>query len=50
MSKEDKYGLAGVLLCSGLAWFDAWWRPFWIVCAVLLAVWTVGSLLNRQRR
>jgi len=49
MSKEDRYGLFGAIFCTGLAYFDDWWRSFWIVCAVALTAWTIASLWSRSR-
>lgn len=48
LTKDDSYGLAGIVLCSALAWYDEWWQPFWIAGAILLGVWTAVSLLSRQ--
>lgn len=49
MDKDDKYGLAGVIFCSAMAWYDEWWRPFWASGAILLGVWTAIAMLRRDR-
>jgi hypothetical protein len=50
VSKDDKFGLAGVIFCSVLAWFDEQWRPFWAAGAVVMGVWTAISVMQRGRR
>jgi hypothetical protein len=50
VSKDDKFGLAGVIFCSVLAWFDEHWRPFWAAGAVVMGVWTAISVMQRGRR
>jgi hypothetical protein len=49
VSKEDKCGLIGALLCLVLAVLDDWWRPFWVGSALILTVWTAASLWGKFR-
>jgi hypothetical protein len=50
VSEDDKFGLAGVIFCSTLAWYDEQWRPFWAAAAVVMGVWTAISVMQRGRR
>ncbi|MGD9857613.1 MAG: hypothetical protein AB7U20_21935 [Planctomycetaceae bacterium] len=49
VAREDKFGLLGIIVCGTVASLDDGWRPFWIACGVLLAVWTAASLWSRSR-
>ena len=46
MTKDDKYGFAGVLLCAAVGYYDEAGRPLWFGAGFVLAAWTVWSLMK----
>jgi hypothetical protein len=50
MTRDDKFGLAGVVFCTIMALVDEQWRPFWAAGAIVMGVWTAVAVMQRGRR